>query len=956
MGKIVGKPYRGKPDVRFDERAKGMRPTGNPPLATVNTHLIQSQHQCSTILVFLTMRKEKLMKRIILCSVFISLVIYAPVDSLSMNLDFNGNNKVDLPDAIFALQSLAGFRNTYPVTLFDTITILKILANKTIEYGPIIVDSSWNNVSSGAGINLSLDRKWNALTLESDIDNLAFVLMPDPDKESFPNSLWSMKAYKGRLYLGYGDYWSNRGPVDIVSYDPLCGDIFQEMLDIPEEMVGDWHIGTNGYLYLGGLDAQESWTFGNFYMTNGSYWTKQRSIYKGLHVRKVIDYQNKLYAIFSSDGTLPGTIGINYPFVVVSENQGSSWLYEQVDQDVIKNSSISDIITVSHGTGEFLYALLALQSAENNYSRRIYRFDGSIWEQVNIIDSRGEFHPNKLIPFGQKVLVEGYVTNSNGYTRAVYAINTENQTAVDFLEDKKIINYTVHEDWLYCIIRQISNDPVPSYNVYRTKNLQAWENLGQINLLPGAEPRSLDFIYNRLYIGATNGPGWWFEDDHIESWVRKVYPIKDDAKLYWDIADFPQGSQVTIKIRTSTNYSDLFDEEQPWIGPDGTENTSFTVSGDNLPSQCNGDTFWRVAIFKTPNSQGETPQIKWIKLTTGNGDVFMAVDEGQGLYAAANSTDRAEYVSSIFSLQEPIRNGKLFFEGATPDTTSLLFQVRSAPNEAQLKLKPFLGPDGTTDTYYQFSGQLLWEGHDSDKIIQYKAILTSGSVYLSPFLHKVILVTRDDRLDHYDIQFTKGSTTWKAGEFNAIRVVARSADGAVVPIQGKLSLLAKAIGKDELVPIEPRELTMVNGAGTANVSLQRAVPTQIFIDTGGVKTFSPEIEVLPDVSANISIRTDLQSPYPNWAPIGQVNKAFSIFIKILDKYGNTVTDYHGTIRCELWQYSSESELFTYTFQPSDHGYRQFSGIKIGDSGEWNIVCSDAENGHIAGTQTINIQE
>ena len=50
MGKIVGEPYRGKPDVRFDERAKGMRPTGNPPLATVNTHLIPSQHQCSTLL------------------------------------------------------------------------------------------------------------------------------------------------------------------------------------------------------------------------------------------------------------------------------------------------------------------------------------------------------------------------------------------------------------------------------------------------------------------------------------------------------------------------------------------------------------------------------------------------------------------------------------------------------------------------------------------------------------------------------------------------------------------------------------------------------------------------------------------------------------------------------------------------------------------------------------------
>ena len=44
MGKIVGELNRGKPDIRFDEGAEGMRPTGNLPLATVNTHLFLSLH------------------------------------------------------------------------------------------------------------------------------------------------------------------------------------------------------------------------------------------------------------------------------------------------------------------------------------------------------------------------------------------------------------------------------------------------------------------------------------------------------------------------------------------------------------------------------------------------------------------------------------------------------------------------------------------------------------------------------------------------------------------------------------------------------------------------------------------------------------------------------------------------------------------------------------------------
>jgi hypothetical protein len=37
-GKVVGEPYRGKPDVRFDEGEEETGPTENPSLARVNTH------------------------------------------------------------------------------------------------------------------------------------------------------------------------------------------------------------------------------------------------------------------------------------------------------------------------------------------------------------------------------------------------------------------------------------------------------------------------------------------------------------------------------------------------------------------------------------------------------------------------------------------------------------------------------------------------------------------------------------------------------------------------------------------------------------------------------------------------------------------------------------------------------------------------------------------------------
>jgi hypothetical protein len=109
-------------------------------------------------------------------------------------------------------------------------------------YGAVIIDGPWTNLPPGAGVGLALDKEWAALTLQSNMTSLAFVLQPDPDKTACPNGVWDLGTCNGRLYLGYGDLVNNRGPVDIVSYDPLSGILHREMLDIPEEQVGGWYI------------------------------------------------------------------------------------------------------------------------------------------------------------------------------------------------------------------------------------------------------------------------------------------------------------------------------------------------------------------------------------------------------------------------------------------------------------------------------------------------------------------------------------------------------------------------------------------------------------------------------------------------------------------------------------------------------------------------------------------
>ncbi len=67
------------------------------------------------------------------------------------------------------------------------------------------------------------------------------------------------------------------------------------------------------------------------------------------------------------------------------------------------------------------------------------------------------------------------------------------------------------------------------------------------------------------------------------------------------------------------------------------------------------------------------------------------------------------------------------------------FQLRSASSESGLSSENFVGPDGTGSTYYETSGAGIWNGHDSDQWIQYKAYLGYSSGSDIPILKDVAI-------------------------------------------------------------------------------------------------------------------------------------------------------------------------------------------------------------------------
>jgi len=74
-----------------------------------------------------------------------------------------------------------------------------------------------------------------------------------------------------------------------------------------------------------------------------------------------------------------------------------------------------------------------------------------------------------------------------------------------------------------------------------------------------------------------------------------------------------------------------------------------------------------------------------------------------------------------------------------PDNTSIKFQLRTAINQSLITTKEFVGPDGTTTSFYTASPTDIWFGHDHDRWIQYKGYFNISIIKDPPSLKDVTI-------------------------------------------------------------------------------------------------------------------------------------------------------------------------------------------------------------------------
>lgn len=170
---------------------------------------------------------------------------------------------------------------------------------------------------------------------------------------------WDMIVFDDYLYVGSGDWQTNKGPIDMWRYD-IKNKEWEKSGSVPDETVNRFLI-IDGKLTAPGIDPRAGWEFGNYYVLNNDKWETIRTIPNGIHVFDLAELDGKIFAALGMEN--------HYP-VAVSSDGGKSFSEVPFYRDGVplikemKNVFLYDIFVLN----DKLYAI---------FQDKIYVYDGS---------------------------------------------------------------------------------------------------------------------------------------------------------------------------------------------------------------------------------------------------------------------------------------------------------------------------------------------------------------------------------------------------------------------------------------------------------------------------------------------------------------------------------------------------------------------------------------------------
>ena len=126
---------------------------------------------------------------------------------------------------------------------------------------------------------------------------------------------------------------------------------------------------------------------------------------------------------------------------------------------------------------------------------------------------------------------------------------------------------------------------------------------------------------------------------------------------------------------------------------------------------------------------GIADNVTVVNVGGGNGTVVLATVPRKGVYVWSGTLE-----SSIHNCGSLANFGTISWDNSSSSSTVLKFQIATNDDSSTWS---FVGPGGSSATYYEASGANIWSGHDGKRYIRYKAYLMTTNSNQTPQLKEV---------------------------------------------------------------------------------------------------------------------------------------------------------------------------------------------------------------------------
>jgi hypothetical protein len=331
--------------------------------------------------------------------------------------------------------------------------------------------------------------------------------------------IWDLQIWQGRVYLGYGDWDKNLGPVTIWYYTPTASLFVSETVYISEtrpaepvdEEAIDRYVVIDGDLYIPGTDpiSTNSWDWGNFYRNEGTGWVKYRTIPHGVHAFDMAGYDGELFVAIGPDGGAA---------LLRSADGGLAWT------SAIGEVYLDDYYNRFYELYELEGTLFAVRSPTATYTRpSVYRYQdpGFVTTTIDLVpDQSGGliFVRDEVFVFGDSILYVPWfrdtITSSMRPISALYQAHTgqDDGQRVAFFDGKYPRDVVVVRGWVYvldagglrCIVGEGPPDPAGyTATIYASMDLGAWLPVASAHFTD--TPSALEVLDDIAYVGTYNG-------------------------------------------------------------------------------------------------------------------------------------------------------------------------------------------------------------------------------------------------------------------------------------------------------------------------------------------------------------------------------------------------------------------------------------------------------------------